>query len=151
LTVSTLDRNISILDSGIVSKCITGCPEVCPIFDESGGDLSTSYYEKPSIYDQHAAKKVPLENDVDENIREDSDIVSMPVMTNSSHIDVHHNKHTSKTAEGNMIGSGAGHGFQENIPVTSMGKGRTSPLWKPCKGFMRPHVFCLEHALQVEE
>lgn len=155
LTVSTVEGDISILDSGTVSKCITGCPEVCSVFEKRGGDLSTSYYEKPSSYDQHAAKKVPLENDVDENIRENSDensdIVSMPVMTNSSHIDVHHNKQTSKTAEGNMIRSGAGHDFQTNIPVTSVGKGRTSSLWKPCKGFMRPHVFCLEHALQVEE
>lgn len=151
LTVSTVDRNISILDSGTVSKCITECPEVCSFFEKSGGDLSTSYYEKASIYDQHAAKKVPSGNYVDENIRENSDIVSMPVMTNSTRIDVHHNKQTSKTAEGNMLGSGAGHGFQTNIPVTSVGKGRTSSLWKPCKGFMRPHVFCLEHALQVEE
>lgn len=151
LTVSTLDRNTSILDAGIVTKCITEHPEVCPVVDESGGDFSTSYSEEPSIYDQHAAKKLPLENDLNENIREDSDIVSMPVMTNASHKDAHHNRRTSKTAEGNMLGSAAGHAFQENIPVTAMGKGRTLPLWKPCKGFMRPHVFCLEHALQVEE
>jgi hypothetical protein len=88
---------------------------------------------------------------MNENIREDSDIVSMPVMTNASRKDAHHNRWTSKTAEGNMLGFVAGHYFQENIPVTTMGKEITLPLWKPCKGFMRPHVFCLEHALQVEE
>lgn len=153
MTVSTQDRNVSILDAGTVSKCITECPEVCSVVDESSADFSTSYSEQPSICDQRAAKKLPLENDLNEDITEDSDIVSMPVMTNVSCKDVHHNRQASKAAQGNMLGSAAGNVSQENIPVTenAMGKGRTSSLWKPCKGFMRPHVFCLEHALEVEE
>lgn len=154
MTVPTLNRNASILDAGAVSKCITECPEVFSVIDESSADFSTSYSKQPSIIcDQHAAKKFPLENDLNENSREDSDIVSMPVVANVSCKDVHHNRQATKAAKGNMLGPAAGYAFQENIPFTAnaMGKGRTSSLWKPCKGFMRPHVFCLEHALEVEE
>ena len=150
MIVPTLNRNDSILDAGAVSKCITECPEVFSVIDESSADFSTSYSKQPSI---HVAKKFPLENDLNENSREDSDIVSMPVVANVSCKDVHHNRQATKSAKGNMRGPAAGYAFQENIPFTAnaMGKGRTSSLWKPCKGFMRPHVLCLEHALLMLE
>ncbi|KAH9324497.1 hypothetical protein KI387_004675 [Taxus chinensis] len=54
-------------------------------------------------------------------------------------------------AGGNIGGCVAGYALQENIPDISALNERNASLWKPSNGIMRPHVFCLEHALEVEE
>lgn len=41
--------------------------------------------------------------------------------------------------------------LKDNIGVTPIESANTASLWKPSKGFLRPQVFCLQHALEVKE
>eukprot|EP01018_Ginkgo_biloba_P034449 Gb_39738 [translate_table: standard] len=150
--VSTVGTYDSILDSGIVSKSVAKITEVLnSVIGKSGNGVCTKYSEKPSVYDQRADINVRLQKESKENNVGNFIGMPMPIMDNASVKTAYSKAQNCNGASSNIQGSAAAYVFQENIPSTATWSCKTASLWKPTKGFIRPHVFCLEHALEVEE
>ncbi|KAH9302887.1 hypothetical protein KI387_014470, partial [Taxus chinensis] len=110
---------------------------------KSGIDGCTHCSKTPHVYDFQPAIQVPFHHGSKETPANNDGSISMTVRNN-------------KTQPCDIVGATMSHvaetsSLQGKTYDTSRQSTNAASLWKPAKGFLRPRVFCLEHALEMKE
>lgn len=85
-------------------------------------------------------------------VRLDDELKESNVRDRGNYLSVRKNKAQTCHLAGNTMGSFTKTGsLKGNIDDTPIESANAASLWKPSKGFLRPQVFCLQHAIEIEQ